>query len=221
MWFRELFMSLKAEDLEPFFNDLSRKIIDIYQPLYTAPVELDDELDENSDIVSSLQYTDISTTTKSSLDSNQEISNKKVIFISYTWETTITPGHKEWVKRLADTLKRDGFDVRLDQYQPLGTEMSHFMSKSVAESNRILLICTPIFKQRSDNMQNACGFEASMISNNLINDITSTKFLPIFRIGEPNECMPEYLGNRNGLIWHANDDDKAKYDELVADLRRI
>lgn len=220
VWFRELFVKLKPEELEPFLRDLSNKIIEIYQPLYTAPIESDDELDEilNAEPVSFSN--DALPTLTSLVDSKRTDSKKKVIFISYTWETSITPNHKEWVRHLADRLQSDGFDVRLDQYQPLGTEMNHFMTTSVTEADRIILICSPTFKQKSDHMQDASGFEASMISNDLIKDITRTKFLPIFRIGEPKECMPNYLGNRNGLIWHENDDDKAKYAVLVEDLRK-
>lgn len=219
VWFRELFMKLKPEDLDRFLIDLSNKIIEIYQPLYTTPIESDDELDEILDATSVSVSNDALVPRTSPVHSNLTVS-KKVIFISYTWETATTPHHKEWVRHLADRLQSDGFDVRLDQYQPLGTEMNHFMTTSVSEADHILLICTPTFKQKSDHMQDASGFEASMISNDLIKDITRTKFLPIFRIGEPNECMPNYLGNRNGLIWHENDNEEAKYAVLIEDLRR-
>lgn len=30
--------------------------------------------------------------------------------------------------------------------------------------------------------------------------------------------MPDYLGNRNALVWHSNDDDTAKLEELLKDL---
>lgn len=216
-WFRELFHALRREDIQAFLNDLSRKIIDVYQPLYRAPIDDTDDPD--------IDWTDISiaSTLPPSAVPPAIIATpvkKKVIFISYTWETRITPGHKEWVRALADRLKVEGFDVRLDQYQPLGTEMNHFMAKSVKEADRILLICTPTFKQKSDELIDGGGFEASLISNKLIKDITSTKFLPIVRIGTPEESMPDYLGNRNALVWHAGDDDDQLFKTLIDDLKQ-
>lgn len=216
-WYRELFGKLKPQEIESFLNDLSRKIIDIYQPLYRAPAEPDDDLFAVLDTVTPMTDHPTTPTTDSALPSVG--TDKKVIFITYTWETAITPGHKAWVKALAERLVSDGFDVRLDQFQPLGTEMNHFMANSVKQADRILLICTPTFKNRQDEVEKASGFEASLISNDLIKDIKSTKFVPIIRIGEPEECMPAYLGNRNGLIWRSVDNAEQKYSELLSDLK--
>lgn len=216
-WYRETFYALNPNDIESFLNDLSNKIVSIYQPQYSA-VEEDSAVDE-------IEWADIVTPTSQSnrvsgptVPAASEV--KRVIFITYTWETSVTPGHKEWVKSLAEALIKNGFDVRLDQFQPFGTEMNVFMAESVREADRILLICTPTFKSRQDNVDNAAGFEASLISNNLLKNIKSTKFVPIIRIGDPAECMPDYLGNRNGLIWRIEDDSKQKFEELLSDLKR-
>lgn len=145
---------------------------------------------------------------------------RKKIFISYTWETQQTPGHKDWVKSLAERLNNYGFEVLFDQYQPLGTEMNGFMNRSVRTADRILLICTPTLKQCSDNLENASGLEASMISRELLNDLTSIKIIPIVRIGEPKDSLPLYLGNRNALIWHEGVDEVEKFNTLVSELNR-
>ncbi|MDE6648984.1 MAG: hypothetical protein K2K45_03540, partial [Muribaculaceae bacterium] len=94
VWFRELFMKLKQEDLEPFLRDLSNKIVEIYQPLYITPAEVDDELDDilNANPIS--VPNDTLATRNYPVDSNLMISKKKVIFISYTWETGTSPYHK-------------------------------------------------------------------------------------------------------------------------------
>lgn len=223
-FFRELFMMIVPEQIEGFLSDLSKTIIRVYQPLFRAEPE-----EEETDILSlvesaypadSIREIQVVVEESAKTISTQPTPRQKIIFISYTWETKMTPGHKEWVRKLADNLTAKDFDVRLDQYQPFGTEMNHFMVTSVRDAERILLICTPEFKRCSDDMDRACGFEASLISNELIRDITSTKFLPIVRIGEPEEVMPDYLGNRNALVWHEADDDAFKLNELVSDLRR-
>ena len=215
-WYRELFYQLPSESVGTFLNDISLVIKKIYTPLLKAKTE---------DDVDKLFFTEESnhSTSEDCLECAPQqlsIEKKLVIFITYTWETKITPGHKAWVKKLADRLRTEGFEVLLDQYQPFGTEMNYFMADSVIRADRILLICTPTFKQRSNDLQNACGFEASMISNELIKNVKNTKFLPIVRIGEPAKVMPTYLGNRNALIWHEEDKEEDKLKLLVDDLRK-
>ena len=212
VWYRELFLKLKKDDIPAFLTDLSATIINIYQPLFTS--EEDEQLDADIFNISTISAK------SEAADVPQKVNSPKVIFISYTWEVNENPGHKEWVKKLADRLKSIGFDVRFDQYQPFGTNMDHFMVTSVNEAVRIILICTPIFKDRSDNMISAAGFEASLISNELIKDITTTKFLPIVRLGEVREAMPLYLGNRNAMIWRAADSDDESFNKLVEDLNK-
>ena len=209
-WYRELFLRIKSEDIPVFLTDLSNTIIRIYQPLFTHEEELLDT-----------DYLDINSSRKSFVkeEDTSVINCAKVIFISYTWEQKENPGHKEWVRSLADSLKSVGFDVRFDQYQPFGTNMDHFMVESVKEADRIILICTPIFKYRSDNMVSAAGFEASLISNDLIKNITSTKFLPIIRYGQVREAMPLYLGNRNALLWYKESSDQERFNRLIEDLK--
>ena len=208
-WYRELFLKLKKEDIPAFLTDLSYRIISIYQPLFMSEEELTDDICFNT--IPELTNNDAE-------DVYIDKTYKKVIFISYTWEEDKNPKHKEWVRSLADRLKAVGFDIRFDQYQPLGTNMDNFMVNSVKESDRIILICTPEFKRRSDNMISAAGFEASLISNDLIENITTNKFLPIVRIGNVREAMPLYLGNRNALIWKGEDLDYKLFDKLVEDL---
>ena len=225
-WYRELFLKIPEGELSMFLNELSNVVISIYQSLFIAAEEDCNELDflnsPNIQSESSTSTLDFPVEQVKNVNMNNENiledQVKKKIFISYTWELKEHPEHKAWVKSLADKLKEYGFDVRLDQYQPFGTNMDNFMVQSVHSADRIILVCTPIFKERSDNMIAAAGFEASLISNELIQDITSTKFLPLVRIGEPRESMPLYLGNRNALIWHVDDSEKDNFKRLVDDL---
>lgn len=190
-WFKDLFSQLSEDDIPRFLDDLSKTIVKVYLPLLNVPDE--EEIPDWDSLFAQPATPTMHTEHIPSVapvelevaNYNPHPKKKKVIFISYTWETKITPGHKAWVKQLAESLKQRGFDVRLDQDQRLGTEMNHFMASSVRESDRIILICTPEFKRRSDELDGACGFEASLISKNLIKDITSIKFLPLVRIGEP------------------------------------
>ena len=120
---------------------------------------------------------------------------------------------------MVDDLRDKDFGVRFKQYQPLGTEMNYFMMASVKDADKIFLICTPTFEERSDKMKQACGFEALLISNKLVKDITTTKFVPIIRIGKVDETMPICLENRNALILHKNDNYDDKFSMLIENLQ--
>lgn len=142
------------------------------------------------------------------------IEHKKVVFISYCWEDE---EHTAWVKRLAEDLSR-WVEVRIDQELPLGWELNRFMEHSVANSDKVLIIATPEYKDRADNRKRGVGYETSLITDDLVNDQNRVKFIPIIRRGTKETSYPKYLGSRKGL--HMTDDNGylGQLEELVKNL---
>jgi len=84
------------------------------------------------------------------------------VFISYSWEDE---AHKEWVRSLADSLLANGIDAILDQYDlSLGDRLPQFMEQSIANSDYVLIICTPTYKKKSDTRNGGVGYEGHIIS---------------------------------------------------------
>ena len=137
---------------------------------------------------------------------------KKKVFISYCWEGD---KHQEWVKRLAEDLT-PYFKVRLDQKLPLGWELNRFMEQSIAESDKVLIITTPEYKDRADSRKRGVGYETSLITDDLVNDQNRVKLIPISRKGTKQTAYPRYLGSRKGLYMT---DDKG-YEEQLEELIR-
>lgn len=137
---------------------------------------------------------------------------KKVIFISYCWESD---EHKSWVKKLADDLS-DEFTVRIDQKLPLGVELTHFMEDAIASSDKVLIIATPEYKRKADNRIRGVGYETSLITDDLVTDQNRIKFIPIIRKGSKETSFPRFLGSRKGADM--TDDDR--YTEMLSELKR-
>ena len=141
-------------------------------------------------------------------------SKKKVVFISYCWEDD---KHTAWVKQLAEDLS-PYFKIRLDQKLPLGMELNAFMERSVATSDKVLIIATPEYKNRADNRLRGVGYETSLITDDLVNDQNRIKFIPIIRKGTKETSFPRYLGSRKGLYMTDNNGYQEQMKELVKNL---
>src|SRR5690554_7053141 len=101
------------------------------------------------------------------------------VFVSYSWDSE---EHKQWVKSLTDKLIQDGVDASLDQYDlTLGDRLPHFMEQRIAESNHVLIICTPKYKIKSDQRAGGVGYEGHIISGELLSSRNERKFIPVIR----------------------------------------
>ena len=140
---------------------------------------------------------------------------KKKVFISYSWDSD---EHKAWVKGLAERLSKH-FDVIIDIKTPLGTDLNVFMEQMVGESDRVLLILTPNYKEKADKRINGVGYESVLISGELYSSQGTTKFIPIIRKGEARDCFPRYLMGRKGLEMINDDMFERSFIELVNDIK--
>lgn len=121
--------------------------------------------------------------------------SKKVVFISYSWETE---EHNDWVHKLAADLSEE-FEIVIDQELPLGLELTSFMETSVASSDKVIIITTPTYKKKADNRERGVGYETSLITDELVTSQNQIKFIPLIKSGSKETSYPRYLGSRKGL----------------------
>ena len=134
------------------------------------------------------------------------------IFISYSWDND---EHKKWVKKLATDLRKNGVDVILDQWDlRAGEESTHFMEDSVTNSERVLIILTNNYRDRCNNRIKGVGYETSIITAEIYQNVPTRKFIPVLREGEWASTPPVYLRGRVGLDMTDNE----QYDEKLAEL---
>lgn len=113
------------------------------------------------------------------------------VFISYSWDS---PAHTGWVKSLAERLLCDHIDVKLDQWDLApGQQLTQFMEESIRDTDFVLIICTPAYKQKSDNRCGGVGYEGNIITAEILYKENHLKYLPILRSGEWLDAAPTSL----------------------------
>ena len=149
------------------------------------------------------------------------LKNKRIpkVFISYAWEDE---RHRQWVKELANYLMANGIDATLDQYDlSLGDRLPKFMEKSISESDFVLIICTPTYKEKSDNRQGGVGYEGHIISSELVNSKNERKFIPVIRKGDLSDCMPYILAGKLAIDLRDGEDYSKNLVKLLDTLHGI
>jgi len=124
----------------------------------------------------------------------QEDNKVTKVFISYSHDNSL---HKKWVGEFASKLIENGIDVILDQWDlTLGDDVPKFMEISVSEADRVLMICTETYAKKADAGQGGVGYEAMIVTGELIRDLGTSKFIPIIRqkLGEP--ILPKAVSTR-------------------------
>ena len=111
----------------------------------------------------------------------------KTLFISYSHDSE---AHKAWVKKFAEDLAaRGNFEILLDQDLPKGFPLTRFMEQGLANADKVLVIGTPEYKQKSETGKGV-AFEGSIISTELMQDIDTCKYYPILRSGTFETSFP-------------------------------
>ena len=91
------------------------------------------------------------------------------VFVSYSHDS---PDHKQWVLDLATRLRTCGVDAILDQWDlGPGGDLPHFMEQSIANSVRILMICTERYVQKANAGTGGVGYEKMIVTADLMRQI--------------------------------------------------
>jgi hypothetical protein len=137
--------------------------------------------------------------------------------ISYSWDNE---PHKVWVLGLANKLRTEGgVNVLLDRYElTAGRQITHFMERSVAKADKVILIMTPDYKEKADGRKGGVGFECSMISQQIYENQDSRKFIPVVRNGSFKDSSPAFM---KPYLAHDMTEDATFEDGFMALLRLV
>ena len=142
-------------------------------------------------------------------------------FISYSWDDD---DHKAWVKGLAARLIEDGINVVLDIWaNSPGNQLTAFMERAISDNDFVLVICTPGYKQRSDERRGGVGYEGDIITSEIFYRGNHEKFIPILRSGtwgdgEPTDAAPAWLRGKVYIDLSADPYSEESYRDLVETL---
>lgn len=136
---------------------------------------------------------------------------RPVVFISYSHDSA---DHKVWVSRFAQDLLRNGIQVLLDQWEcGPGDDLGTFMQRAVRDADRVLMICSEAYVQKAEDGVGGVGFEAMIVTGELVQRIGTNKFVPVLR-GNSHRFVPGFLGYR----LYVDFNDEEGYDEILRKL---
>ena len=137
-------------------------------------------------------------------------------FISYSWDDE---AHKDWVKQLATRLRADGVEVTLDHWHSApGDQIPLFMERAVRDNSFVIAICTPRFKERSDEREGGVGYEGDIMTAYALTLGDQKKFIPVLRRGSWNEAAPTWLLGRAYRDLSNEPYSESQYQELLKTL---
>ena len=138
------------------------------------------------------------------------------VSVSYSWEGD---AHMQWVGEFAARLRGDGVDVSLDQWMvELGKPLPEFMEQLVRENERVLVICTPTYKEKSDARIGGVGYEGDLMTGEILTQSKREKFIPVLRAGIWAESIPSWLSGRSGVDLRGEEYSESEYRKLVDEL---
>ncbi len=121
--------------------------------------------------------------------------NPPKVFISYSHDSE---EHNNRVLQLANALRNQGIDVELDRYHSRPVQgWPIWCEEQLRPENAafVLMICTPIYRQRIENQTAAdegrgVYWEGKLIYNYLYNAKGNERFLPVLLPGTKEEDIP-------------------------------
>lgn len=137
------------------------------------------------------------------------------VFISYSHDSD---SHRAWVRRLATDLRSAGIDATLDLWDLTpGQDIVAFMQTGITGSNRVLLICTDLYREKAEQGSGGVGYERLIVTSELVQNIDTRKFVPITR-DNLSKRIPAFLGPRLYVDFCEDADYDARLVELLHEL---
>lgn len=141
----------------------------------------------------------------------------KQVFITYSWDTE---DHKNWVRKLADFLIQNGIIVYLDQYDiNPGQSFTYFMESSITNSDKVIVILTPNYKDKSLERKGGVGYEQQIISGEIMSGMDRKKFIPLIKDGKYEEgidcALPPHFKGISIMDFRTSENEKNNLEELL------
>lgn len=139
------------------------------------------------------------------------------VFISYSHDSR---EHKQWVAQLAAALMEKHVQVIFDQWdlEP-GDDVPKFMERAVKAADRVLMICTEPYVRKANDGKGGVGYEAMIVTGELVRDLGTRKFVPIIRQGGEAD-LPTCVSTRLWVDFSKDEDFDNALDDLIKTLHQ-
>jgi len=117
--------------------------------------------------------------------------NKINVFISYSWDS---PNHQQWVLSLADIINNHGGNSIVDKNLEYGGHLRLFMERHIKAADVVLMVLTPRYKDKAQNLKGGVGFEFNIITKELFKVIEKNeKYIGVLRDGDHESSVPDFI----------------------------
>jgi TIR domain len=141
------------------------------------------------------------------------------VFISYSHDD---PEHKRWVLDLATHLRKNGVEVLFDAWdlRP-GDDVPKFMERGVREADRVLMICTEAYSSKANDGVGGVGYEAMIVTGELVRDLGTAKFIPLVRQRTSKPQVPTSVSTRLYINLSDWPPDQSEVEKLLQEVHNI
>lgn len=138
------------------------------------------------------------------------------VFVSYSHDSD---DHKEWVLKLASDLRHNGLDAILDQWDlVLGSNLPRFMEQGLASSDKVLVICTNNYNNKSNGGKGGVGYEGQILTAEIYRKQDSTKYIPVVKGATSDPKVPTCLDGRMYIDFTNADVYENNLKDLIHEL---
>ncbi|MCG6868545.1 MAG: SUMF1/EgtB/PvdO family nonheme iron enzyme [Gammaproteobacteria bacterium] len=140
------------------------------------------------------------------------------VFISYRQESEELGA---WVLRLAETLRRDGIDAVIDQYEPFPQYGWRGFMAECQRADQVLVVCTEDYKRQTEidsgpDAGRGVRWEWEIIARELYdNKLRNTRFIPVLPPGGRRAHIPGPLSDYTAFALENDDQYLALYRILM------
>lgn len=140
------------------------------------------------------------------------------VFLSYSHDSR---EHKQWVAQLAAALMEKGVQVIFDQWdlEP-GDDVPKFMERSVKQADRVLMVCTEPYVRKANDGKGGVGYEAMIVTGELVRDLGTRKFVPLIR-QSGNTVVPDCVSTRLYVDFSKSEDFEDSLEALVKTIHQV
>jgi hypothetical protein len=118
------------------------------------------------------------------------------VFISYAWENE---EYSDWLAQLAAQFREDGVNARLDRWHLKdGQTIPEFMNSEVRQADKVLVLCSPKYRQKVHAMEDGgsstgSGWESMLLNSAMFTQDARSKAVTALTLGEWREAAPDYM----------------------------
>ena len=158
-------------------------------------------------------------TVKQQSASGKRIQNPRV-FISYS---STDPNNVAWVRTLANKLRYNGVDARLDNFRlKAGQDLPQWMTNEIVMADKVILVCDKLYAQKADTRRSGVGWETMIIQGDMLFNQDRNKYIAILRDEDINQCLPIYMKSKCALNWAGKSlDNNPKRNALDEDFKSL